>query len=246
MRAFTVLFLFFSLRAALVCHQGTVQALGNCTASGQDTCISGTLAPGNNTAVYACGNCTLFQSLLVNVTCCSAADLCQSVAPPSPPGACDTLVSEANCTARADCYWCGAGLLGFSLCQSFVGLPLPAFALNLVVPPPVCSSVVFQPFQPAYTVDQLTLAYLEAYGFPPVASNLAQAAGLSLDVLSRYANTRVMNDTEQFCVIDDDLRNWCGVNITAGFQYCVVSETWPQYDICMSHFFFHRHTLKRL
>ena len=247
--------LFAVLGGALVCKLGTAQPpQSNCTvtaAYGQDSCISATfhtpLVGGNGTDVYTCGNCSIFQSIamipggfLANVACCSASDLCQTVSspPPSPP-ACDALVDQSSCTARQDCYWCGAGILGVDLCQSFIGLSfpgtggqqLPPFALPLVVPPPVCSFVAFQQFQPAYTVDKLTLAYLEAYGFPSVGANVTVAAGISLDVLSRYANTRVMNDTESFCTIDDDLRNWCGVNTTTDFKYCIVSETWPQYDI---------------
>lgn len=59
------------------------------------------------------------------------------------------------------------------------------------------------------------------------------AVGISLEVLSRVANTRVLNDTEAFCSVDEELRNWCGINTSQPFAYCIISETWPQYDVCM-------------
>lgn len=195
---FTLLFvvtllLLPSLHVSLTCYLGTTAtATSNCTvtaAYGQDSCVGflfqTPLVPGNGTYVYTCGNCSLYQSFAAtpggfasNVTCCASGDLCQSVAPAPPLGSCEELVSQTNCTARADCYWCGADLFGVGLCQSFVGFTfpgsgvpqLPAFALPLVVPPPVCSEVAFQQFQPAYTVNKLTLAYLEAFGFPAIIS----------------------------------------------------------------------------
>jgi hypothetical protein len=101
----------------------------------------------------------------------------------------------------------------------------------LVVPPSICQTVRFKQFQPAYTVNNLTLAYLTSFGLPAIRDNITVAIGVALDVLSRYTNIRIMNDTESFCEVDEQLRDWCGVNTSSAFAYCVVSETWPQYDV---------------
>jgi hypothetical protein len=56
---------------------------------------------------------------------------------------------------------------------------------------------------------------------------------IGLDVYSRVEQTRMLNDTFEMCIIDQELQEWCGFNNTSPFKYCVVSEKWPQTDICM-------------
>ena len=238
------------LHLSLTCYSGTwATATTNCTVDplqGQDSCVTAVfqtpLVPGNGTVVYTCGSCSLYQSLVglaSNVTCCASGDLCQPVAPPPSNASCEALVTETACVTRSDCYWCANSIFGMGLCQSFVGFSfpgsgvpqLPAFALPLVVPPPVCATVAFQGAVPAYTVDKLTLQYLTAYGFPAIIANMTIAIGVSLDVLGRYGQTRVLNDTESFCTVDDELRSWCGINTSTPFAYCIISETWPQSDV---------------
>lgn len=187
---------FFSLCCtSLTCSFGTAEELSQSALScivnplfGQDSCISAIfhtpLVPGVATPVYTCGNCSLFQSFSAtpgsftsNVTCCSSGDFCQTIAsPPPPPTSCDALTTQSSCIALSACYWCNGSIFGMGICQNYTGFTfpgtgvpqLPAFALNLVVPPPVCSSIAFQQFQPAYTVNNLTLQYLVGYGFYPV------------------------------------------------------------------------------
>jgi hypothetical protein len=197
-----MLFLLFILATllspcvSLVCSFGTAAELNqtavplNCTVNallGQDSCISAIfqtpLVAGAGTAVYTCGNCSVFQTMgstpgssVSNVTCCSSGDLCQTISPPPPVASCESMITQSSCIALSECYWCGSSIFGMGICQNYTGFTfpgtgvpqLPAFALNLVVPPPVCSFVDFQQFQPAYTVNNLTLAYLTSYGFYPI------------------------------------------------------------------------------
>ncbi len=105
--------------------------------------------------------------------------------------------------------------------------------MPLLVPPPTCGSVACAPAVPAYTVNNLTLAFLTAYGFPSVLATVGdlEARGLALDALSRSGQTRVLNDTYNFCQIDTELQQWCGFSTTSPFKYCIVAESWPQADI---------------
>ena len=124
---------------------------------------------------------------------------------------------------------------GLSLCQPMPGAGIDTcWAVPLTVPPSVCGSVTCAPFEPAYTVEKLTLAFLVNYGFEPITAignNSDTARGIALDVLSRLSGTRYLNDTYSFCEVDQDLQHWCGYNSGQAFAYCIVAETWPQPDL---------------
>lgn len=240
---------------SLSCYSGTSASLNvsivNCTVNPfyQDSCISAiynnpTVPTAQGTDIYLCGNCTLYSGLAFaglarNVSCCFG-DSCQTIAPPPSPASCTALPDEATCVLRPDCYWCGASptaLFGVGLCQSWIdftappGPVLPCFGLPLAVVPTLCGSVSCPPANPPYTVNKLTLEFLTAFGLPAIGSNQTVAIGVALDALSRYADTRYLNDTFAFCQTNSEIENWCGVNKTHPFQYCIVSETWPQPDV---------------
>lgn len=253
---FVLLSVFVFPILSLTCNLGTAASLNafpnNCTVfSGspafQDSCISAKfntpLVPPYGSDVYFCGSCAAYQvsplNLTVsNVTCCQN-DTCQTIASAPAAGTCQSFTNSSACTSRSDCYWCGAAGLfgGIGVCQSFANFrygPTACFAIPLVVPPPVCGAVACPPFAgPPYTVQYLTLNYLRSFGYTPITSiggNDTVARGTGVDALSRYANTRILNNTYSFCDVDQELQNWCGVNTSTRFKYCIVSETWPQYD----------------
>lgn len=43
--------------------------------------------------------------------------------------------------------------------------------------------------------------------------------------------TRVLNDTYNFCVVDSELQQWCGFATGHPFNYCIIAESWPQDDV---------------
>jgi hypothetical protein len=223
---------FISHGYTLQCHWGTTASISNCTTT--DACITGALL--NGTTVYSCGDCAFFQTNLTNyvgnVTCCSTTDYCNTITSPPPlNGSCEAVIDSHSCLNRTDCYWCNNSVFdSLGLCQPRP--PLPCWGVPVLVAQPlVCGTVECAPFEPAYTVDVLTLAYLTAFEFPSVvtASGDVGARGLGLDILSR--EVRYLNDTYQYCLVNEEVKQWCGVNTYTDFEYCIVSEKWPQDDV---------------
>jgi hypothetical protein len=234
--------------APLVCHSGTTSELAqqanNCTLQAdQDSCVSfvfNTTLDGASTGatVYTCGNCSLYQALQANYTaqvaCCATGDLCLApVAPPAPPGACGALLSEQQCVTRQDCFWCGNASFGVDLCQALPGSAIDVcWAVPVRVPASVCGYVACAPYPgEPYSVELLTLNYLVAFGFPPVTRlGATRSRAIALDARSRYNQTRTVNQTLNFCTVDDELRSWCGIDTWHAPIYCIVAERWPQPD----------------
>lgn len=230
---------------SLTCNFGTASSLAlapaNCTVSaGQDACISAvfnTTLNGNTTgnSVYTCGNCSFYQSstsFAASVTCC-ATDNCQTIDPPPATGTCASLTDSASCTTRDDCFWCNNSVFGMGICQDLPGGTInDCWAVPLRAPPSVCASIQCAPPPQPYTVQSLTLAYQAHYGFKPVMSLGTNAAiGFALNAQSRFAQTRVLNDTYAFCDVDQELKQWCGHNTTSKFAFCILAEDWPQPDV---------------
>jgi hypothetical protein len=238
-------FIFITLTNALTCYQGTrAGPQTTCTAnlSLAEQCVTAQLHTPlllnttNGTEIYACGNCSFFQSqsqYFTNVSCCSNADLCQVITiGVIDVSTCESINDATQCTNRSDCYWCDSVQAQVGLCKSLNGTQLPCFATSLQMPPTICRSIACLPIQPAYNASQLTRAYLTQFGLPALA--YPQDVGLALDIASREVRVVSPNVTYSFCSLDDDFIAWCGINSSTypiAFKYCVVSETWPQPDL---------------
>lgn len=232
-----LLLLFFNCYFALTCYQGTrIGPQDICNTTGNDLCITALLStptfPDSGTEIYTCGNCSYFQTTpgyFSNVSCCST-DLCQVFGPAPSPGTCDSINNETSCINRTDCYWCENSLVDVGICKNLS--VLPCFATDLYMPPPICGSISCTPFTPPYTVNTLTLNYLTNFGLPAITYPVDDV--IALDILSREVRILSNNVTYEFCTLDREFIEWCGINSSnfpIFFQYCVVSEKWPQEDI---------------
>lgn len=84
-------------------------------------------------------------------------------------------------------------------------------------PPPICQDIGCAPPPQPYFAQQLTYDFLLNFGMPPVSSMPASVSpnpyeDLALQLLGAEAagNVRYLNDTTSFCVIDQQLQEWCG------------------------------------
>jgi hypothetical protein len=236
--------LFLREYAGLTCYKGSqVGPQTTCTANLTlgEQCITAQLhTPGlnttNGTEIYACGNCSYFQSattFFYNVSCCNGLDLCQTFGPTLPdPSTCESLNSQSGCIARNDCYWCDSVQAGVGLCKSLNGSKVPCFATSLAMPPTICSAITCTPVVPAYNVTDLTRSFLTTFGLPGL--SYPTDVGLALDIMSRQVRILSDNVTYDFCDLDLEFVEWCGINSSnfpTYFKYCVISETWPQNDV---------------
>lgn len=204
---------------ALTCHQGTSNSENNCTTG--DECLTFSFS---GTNIYNCGNCSDYQNYSYALSCC-ATDNCQNVT--APQTGCNAYLTESSCISDNDCYWCGNSSFGVDFCQPLYG-NVPCWGMPVLAP--VCGYVGCPPADPPYTVDVLTLKFLTDFGFPAVTTVFGDvgARGIGLDLIAR--DTRYLNDTYNFCQVDSEIQQWCGVNSYTKFSYCVISETWPQDD----------------
>lgn len=227
---------------SLTCYRGTANSLvntsNNCTTSDEcitflfNTSLDGSTSP---TSVYTCGNYTLYQQLpyVSNLSYCLT-DNCQMRDLPQSPPRCASFLTETNCTAQSNCFWCGNSSFGVDLCQPLPGGPIDVcWAVPVVIPALMCGYIGCEPStEPNYEPGFLTLDYLTNFGLPPTTfQGDTFARGIAQDARSRYNNTRVLNDTYAFCKVDQDLQHWCGFTTNTPFTYCIVAESWPQSNV---------------
>jgi hypothetical protein len=237
-----LLFLFlglFKFNFALNCIIGTttINATYNTNITG-DSCISGYIDP--ETQVFTFGNCSIYQTILKNLTCCNNYDNCNqnttTISIVLNQGSCNLINSSNECISRTDCYWCNSIVsTNIGSCRNLLYIEAQnCFVAPLFNPPPKCGSIECPPIPLAqqYNVSNpiFTKKYLTDFQFPALSYPLALALGA--DILSRQV--RIANNTASYCVFQaKELNEWCGVNDSDinSFPYCLASEIWPQTDI---------------
>ena len=233
--AVLILIILFDINFSINCIIGTNINNGICNNNNiSESCISGYLD--SETKIFLCdNNCSKYNNILKNLTCCSTSDNCsQIITTINNTNSCSLINSSNLCINRTDCYWCNNIMnTGYGSCRSLIGIP-SCYIVPLFNPPPICGSILCPPIPDSlkYNVTNpiLTKEYLTNFGLPPL--SYGTSLGIAADLLSR-TDYRILNDTSAYCIIQEDLINWCGVNYSElnSFPYCIASEKWPQEDI---------------
>lgn len=134
------------------------------------------------------------------------------------------LMSPIMIVNSIGCFWCG-NFVGnsFGLCKSlyYPNFQGQCFVEGIFVQttfPPICGYVGCTPPAQPYNSSSLNLSYLTTVGYPPVDPSLHTSLATQIS----FAEVRILNDTMQFCNVDRELQEWCGVGLEFtpnAFQY---------------------------
>lgn len=219
----------------LTCNEGntgdliSVKAV-NCDSTG-DSCVTAQLS---TLELYFCGNCVSANTstILKGVKCCGS-NLCNTIDNTTviDGSTCESITNKTVCMSRSDCLYSSGGVAG-NMCLSIEYFDTPCWSIKDLYFPnnnSVSPNIDCPPVSPKFNVTNKAVfdyKMMIDYGYYPVTNVTFVALGLM-----NLKEVRYLNDTTAYCVVNNELKNWCGSNNAAQYSYCIMSEQWPQPDI---------------